>query len=139
MAKRSVTFPVPTVATGAATGDQRSRSSAAPIRAPALTGPRLVGQGVPAAVAGATPAGYHGRCAIERYAEETVTEPRRGKIRVMSVREQADHVDVSRLTPEQRLDMMWQLAVDAWVFKGDTRHAESRLQRHVVRVYWRER
>jgi hypothetical protein len=68
-----------------------------------------------------------------------MNEPRRRKIRVMSVREQRDHVDVTRLTPEQRLDMMWQLALDAWAFKGDSRNAESRLQRHVVRVYRRER
>ena len=68
-----------------------------------------------------------------------MTEQRSRPIRVMSVREQRDHEDVARLTPEQRLDMMWQLALDAWAFKGDTRNAESRLQRHVVRVYRRER
>jgi hypothetical protein len=77
--------------------------------------------------------------AIDRHAEVAVSEPRRDKVRATSVREQHDHVDVARLTPEQRLDMMWQLALDAWAFKGDTRNAESRLQRHVVRVYRRER
>ena len=64
--------------------------------------------------------------------------PRRA-IRKLSVREQRDHAEVALLTPEQRLDMMWQLALDAWAFKGETRDAESRLQRHVVRVYRRER
>jgi hypothetical protein len=36
-----------------------------------------------------------------------------------------------------RLGMMWQLARDAWAFKGDPL-AESRLSRHIVRVYRRE-
>jgi len=76
---------------------------------------------------------------MARFAESVVTENQRGPIRVMSVREQQDHVDVAQLTPEQRVDMMWQLALDAWAFKGDTRNAESRLQRHVVRVCRRER
>jgi hypothetical protein len=31
--------------------------------------------------------------------------------------------------------MMWQLARDAWAFKGEPEHAESRLQRHVVRIH----
>ncbi len=69
----------------------------------------------------------------------TMTEERRRSVRVMAVREQRDHVDVAALTPEQRLDMMWQLALDAWAFKGDAENAESRLQRHVVRVRRRER
>jgi hypothetical protein len=34
--------------------------------------------------------------------------------------------------------MMWQLAVDAWAFKGDAL-AESRLPRHVVRLVRRRR
>lgn len=38
------------------------------------------------------------------------------------------------LTPAERLDMMWQLAIDAWSFKGEP-IAESRLPRHIVRVH----
>ena len=34
---------------------------------------------------------------------------------------------------EESLGMMWQLALDAWAFMKET-HAESRLQRHVVRL-----
>jgi hypothetical protein len=34
-------------------------------------------------------------------------------------------------TPQQLLDMMWQLALDAWSFKENI-SAEPRLQRHVV-------
>lgn len=37
------------------------------------------------------------------------------------------------LAPEQRLEMMWQLAVDAWAFRGEP-VVEPRLPRHVVRV-----
>ena len=32
-------------------------------------------------------------------------------------------------TPEERVDMMWSLAVTAWAFLGDT--VEPRLSRHV--------
>jgi hypothetical protein len=47
------------------------------------------------------------------------------------------HEDVAALTPAERIGMMWQLALDAWAFKGDTQHAQSRLQRHVVRIHRR--
>ena len=43
--------------------------------------------------------------------------------------------DVAGLEGVQRLAMMWQLALDAWAFKGEREHAESRLQRHVVRIH----
>ncbi len=39
--------------------------------------------------------------------------------------------DLAGTTPEQRLGMMWQLALDAWAFKEGL-DAEPRLQRHVV-------
>ncbi len=68
-----------------------------------------------------------------------MTESNRRRVRVLSIRERHDHADVADLTVEQRLDMMWQLALDAWAFTGATRDAEPRLQRHVVRVYRRER
>jgi len=42
------------------------------------------------------------------------------------------------LSPAQRLDMMWQLTVDTWAFTGE-RIAESRLPRHIVHIYRRER
>ena len=41
--------------------------------------------------------------------------------------------ELRALSPAERLGMMWQLAIDAWAFKGDP-IAESRLQRHVVRI-----
>ena len=40
---------------------------------------------------------------------------------------------LSALTPQQRVEMMWQLALDAWAFKGDP-VVEPRLPRHVVRI-----
>jgi hypothetical protein len=42
------------------------------------------------------------------------------------------------LTPTQRVDMMWQLTIDAWSFTGE-RIAESRLPRHIVRIHRRIR
>lgn len=42
---------------------------------------------------------------------------------------------VADLSPAERLGMMWQLAQDAWTFKGEPERAQSRLQRHLVRVY----
>jgi len=41
--------------------------------------------------------------------------------------------DLSGSTAADRLSMMWQLALDAWAFKG-LDDAESRLPRHIVSV-----
>ncbi len=65
-----------------------------------------------------------------------MTESNRRKVRVLAVRESRDHVDVARLTVEQRLDMMWQLALDAWAFTGPD---IPRMRRDLVRVYRRQR
>jgi hypothetical protein len=59
------------------------------------------------------------------------------RVRILQKHEDGDRGDVAELTPADRLGMMWQLACDAWAFKGDTEHAQSRLQRHVVRVHRR--
>ncbi|MDQ3374335.1 MAG: hypothetical protein M3521_10670 [Acidobacteriota bacterium] len=45
--------------------------------------------------------------------------------------------DLKNTTPAERWAMMWQLALDAWAFKGEPL-AESRLQRNIVRVFRRE-
>ena len=58
----------------------------------------------------------------------------RRRIRVRSLTKAEEDSDVAELTPGERIDLMWQLAVDAWTFKGEPEHAESRLQRHVVRI-----
>ena len=61
------------------------------------------------------------------------------EIRVSNLYDQdrSDQDDFSRTTPAERLQMMWQLTVDAWAFKGE-RVAELRLPRHIVRVLRRE-
>ncbi len=68
-----------------------------------------------------------------------MSESGRRKVRVLSVRETRDHADVAHLTVEQRLDMMWQLALDAWAFTGADADAAPRMRRDVVRKYRRPR
>jgi hypothetical protein len=56
------------------------------------------------------------------------------RVRVLSQKADAGHDDVAHLSAGQRLELMWQLTLDAWAFKGEPQGAESRLQRHVVRI-----
>lgn len=56
------------------------------------------------------------------------------QIRVLHKSESSDGSDVSHLTYADRVSMMWQLACDAWAFKGEPQNAESAFQRNVVRV-----
>jgi len=57
-------------------------------------------------------------------------------------RRQQDHDSsdevYARLSPGERLGMMWQLAVDAWAFAGED-VTQSRLSRHVVVLQRRAR
>lgn len=50
----------------------------------------------------------------------------------------ADETEPSPLPPAEGLAMMWPLALDAWAIKtaaeGQQDDAQSRLQRHVVRL-----
>lgn len=64
-----------------------------------------------------------------------------GKTLKIVDRNQSDaHPEIEVASPAERLGMMWQLALDAWAFKeGGGQHAESRLQRHVVRLRRRGR
>jgi hypothetical protein len=55
------------------------------------------------------------------------------KIRVVKLHEQDKFDDLRSTTPAQRLEMMWQLTLDAWAFKGEPL-AELRLPRHIARV-----
>jgi len=57
------------------------------------------------------------------------------QVRKTSLKEETD--DLKNTTPVERWAMMWQLALDAWAFKGEPL-AESRLQRNIVRVFRRE-
>jgi hypothetical protein len=44
-----------------------------------------------------------------------------------------DAATIARLTPAERLEMVWQLTLQAWAFTG-TVDGEPRLRRDVVRV-----
>ncbi len=55
------------------------------------------------------------------------------RIRVIDRKQDGGRQDVADLTPGERIGLMWQLARDAWTFKGEPERAESRLQRHVAR------
>jgi len=57
------------------------------------------------------------------------------QVRKTSLKEETD--DLKNTTPAERWAMMWQLALDAWAFKGEP-IAESRLQRNIVRVLRRK-
>ncbi|MBA3694071.1 MAG: hypothetical protein H0X49_18700 [Acidobacteria bacterium] len=61
--------------------------------------------------------------------------PKNIRVRKTSLKEETD--DLKNTTAAERWAMMWQLALDAWAFKGEP-IAESRLQRNIVRVYRRE-
>jgi hypothetical protein len=59
------------------------------------------------------------------------------QIRISKLQEPDSIDDLKLATPAKRLEMMWQLAVDAWAFKGEP-VAELRLPRHIVRVLRKE-
>ncbi len=54
-------------------------------------------------------------------------------VRITTLESQGTESDLCQTTVAQRIDMMWQLALDAWMFKGEP-VVESRLPRHVARV-----
>ncbi|MGH9764138.1 MAG: hypothetical protein ACREAC_25165, partial [Blastocatellia bacterium] len=55
------------------------------------------------------------------------------KVKVTRLSDQGGETDLDSTTAEQRLGMMWRLALDAWAFKGEPL-VELRLQRDVVRT-----
>ena len=59
--------------------------------------------------------------------------PRRVAIRVIRPGDPEPRDPVRDLTPQERLAMMWPLALDAWEFMGEP-VIEPRLPRHIVRV-----
>lgn len=53
--------------------------------------------------------------------------------------EQEEAADLRKTTtPQERLEIMWQLSQMAWAFKGEP-VAEPGLHRHIVRVFRRKR
>jgi hypothetical protein len=59
-------------------------------------------------------------------------------IRIAKLADQGKEADLANSTPAERIEMMWQLALDAWAFMGEP-VVEPRLPRHVVRVVRRGR
>jgi hypothetical protein len=66
-----------------------------------------------------------------------MTNANRQIVRKRALADQGKEDDLRNTTPEERLKMMWQLALDAWAMKGEK--VEPRLPRHVVRVIRRGR
>ena len=60
-----------------------------------------------------------------------------GNIQIRKTSLKEENGDLKNTTAAERWAMMWQLALDAWAFKGEA-VAEPRLQRNIVRVYRRE-
>jgi hypothetical protein len=58
-------------------------------------------------------------------------------IEVRRLEEQGRETDLRSTNAAERLGMMWQLAQDAWAFKGEL-VAESRLPRHLIRILRRK-
>ena len=54
-------------------------------------------------------------------------------VRRSTLAEQGREDDLRHTTVEERWNMMWQLAVDAWAMKGEN-VAEQEFQRHVERL-----
>ncbi len=54
-------------------------------------------------------------------------------VRIQKLHEQGKETDLENTTAADWLLMVWPLTQDAWAFKDET-IAESRLQRHSVRV-----
>ncbi len=58
-------------------------------------------------------------------------------VRIISLHDQDSDSDLRDTTPSERIGMMWQVALDAWAFKGEL-VAESGLPRHIVSIQRRE-
>jgi len=59
-------------------------------------------------------------------------------VRKTMLAEQGEEQDLDATTPAERLGMMWQLALDAWAFKGEP-VADPGSTRHIVQVIRRPR
>lgn len=56
------------------------------------------------------------------------------RVRAVSRTKRGGIGDASRMSPAERIRMVWQLTLDAWAFKEGDEPDESRLQRHAVRL-----
>ena len=57
----------------------------------------------------------------------------RDHVRTLRMGEDPADSEPASLTPAEGIGIMWQLALDAWAFRGEPL-AEPRLPRHVVRL-----
>jgi hypothetical protein len=64
--------------------------------------------------------------------DSEATRRRRSVVRISTLAEQGEEADLAGTTVEERLAMMWPLALDAWAFMG--KPVEPRLPRHIVRI-----
>jgi hypothetical protein len=64
---------------------------------------------------------------------ENMTQRDQMPTRLSTLQDQHDAAYYAQLTPAERIDMMWQLALDAWAFKGEP-VTDHRVQKHIVRV-----
>lgn len=62
-----------------------------------------------------------------------MTDRSRWQTRKTTLAEQGSERDLAEMTADERVGMMWQLALDAWAMKGEP-VVEPRLQRDVVRI-----
>lgn len=60
-------------------------------------------------------------------------ENNRKIIRITRLEDQGAESDLKETTASERIAMMWQLTIDAWLFKGE-HIAQSRLQRHITHI-----
>jgi hypothetical protein len=54
-------------------------------------------------------------------------------LRIRDLHDPDDDAHIQRMTPGERIALVWQLTVDSWAFMGEP-IGESRLSRHVGRV-----
>ncbi len=66
-----------------------------------------------------------------------VEQDKRRVLRVKRLHDEEREDDLLQTTASERLAMVWPLTVDAWTFLEGTL-AQSRLQRHIVRLQRRE-
>ncbi len=68
--------------------------------------------------------------------ERAAALARRSVVRVSTLAEQRNEDDPDGTTVEERVSMMWQLALDNWEFMGEP-VVEPRLPRHIDRIFRR--
>ena len=54
-------------------------------------------------------------------------------IQISTLEDQGQEPELAKLSPAERIAMVWQLTIDAWAFKGE-HIAESRLPRHIIHI-----